>query len=79
MVAIGKGLWIKELTLAVGIYEYRIVVDGEWMSDPSAKETINNPYGGVNSVIRITGKTGCFPMADDSVMTKITAWIPEDY
>ena len=53
MVALGNGRWRKELTLPPGVYEYRIVADDEWMADPLAKETISNPFGGVNSVLRV--------------------------
>ena len=53
MVSMGDGRWIKELTLPPGVHEYRIVVDGEWMPDPLASETTPNPFGGVNSVLRV--------------------------
>jgi len=35
------------------VYEYRILVDGEWMSDPHAVETVPNPFGGLNSILRV--------------------------
>ena len=47
------GVWSLGLTLAPGKYEYRFVVDGEWISDPAASETAPNPFGGVNSVILV--------------------------
>jgi len=53
MVSLGGGSWMKELTLPPGVYEYRFVVDSEWMPDPQAAETTPNPFGGVNSVIRV--------------------------
>jgi 1,4-alpha-glucan branching enzyme len=53
MVPIGDGRWMKELTLPPGVYEYRIVADGQWMPDPLALETTPNPFGGMNSVLRI--------------------------
>ncbi len=53
MVALGNGCWRKELTLPPGVSEYRIVADGEWITDPQAKETSPNPFGGVNSVLRV--------------------------
>jgi len=53
MVNLGNGRWAKELTLPPGAYEYRIVVDGEWIADPQAKETAPNPFGGVNSVLKV--------------------------
>jgi hypothetical protein len=51
MVSLGDGKWRKELTLPPGRYEYRFVVDGQWMDDPTAKETVPNPFGGFNAVL----------------------------
>ena len=53
MVSVVEGRWRKELVLAPGVYEYRLVVDGEWIPDPSGKETTPNPYGGLNSVLKV--------------------------
>lgn len=53
MVAVEDGRWVKELILLPGTYEYLFLVDGQWMPDPSAKETVPNPYGGVNSVVTV--------------------------
>jgi hypothetical protein len=39
--------------LAPGTYEYCLVVDGQWMPDPLAKETVPNPFGGRNSVLKV--------------------------
>jgi 1,4-alpha-glucan branching enzyme len=52
----GGGLWVKETALIPGKYEYCFVVDGEWIPDPLAKETVANPFGGKNSVITVSGK-----------------------
>jgi 1,4-alpha-glucan branching enzyme len=49
----GVGNWWKETALAPGTYEYCLVVDGQWMPDPLAKETVANPFGGRNSVLRV--------------------------
>lgn len=53
MIAMGNGRWVKELTLPPGFYEYRLVVDGEWMANPNAPESVANPFNGVNSVLRV--------------------------
>lgn len=53
MVAVGGGRWVKDLALPPGTYEYLLVVDGRWLADPLAKETVPNPFGGVNSVVRV--------------------------
>jgi 1,4-alpha-glucan branching enzyme len=49
----GTGRWWKETALAPGTYEYCLVVDGQWMPDPLAKETVPNPFGGRNSVLTV--------------------------
>jgi 1,4-alpha-glucan branching enzyme len=49
----GKGHWVKETTLLPGTYEYCFVVDGQWMPDPLAEETVANPFGGRNSVLHV--------------------------
>jgi 1,4-alpha-glucan branching enzyme len=56
MVAVGDGRWVKDLVLPLGQYEYRIVADGEWMADPLARETNPNPFGGLNSVLKVGGR-----------------------
>lgn len=53
MIALGEGRWRKDLTLPPGRYEYRLVMDGQWADDPAAKETVPNPFGGVNAVVTI--------------------------
>lgn len=47
----GNGRWAKELVLSPGRYEYRFVVDGQWIDDPRANEFIANPHGGRNAVL----------------------------
>jgi 1,4-alpha-glucan branching enzyme len=45
------GSWTAKVALPPGRHEYRFVVDGQWFSDPNAKESASNPHGGDNSVI----------------------------
>jgi 1,4-alpha-glucan branching enzyme len=56
MVAVGDGRWVKDLTLPPGRYEYLIVADGEWKADPLASEANPNPFGGLNSVLKVQSK-----------------------
>jgi 1,4-alpha-glucan branching enzyme len=49
------GHWWKETALPPGTYEYCFVVDGRWIPDPQAKETVPNPFGGTNSVLKVAG------------------------
>jgi 1,4-alpha-glucan branching enzyme len=60
---LGGGRWMKETVLPPGTYEYRLVVDGQWMPDPLAKETVPNPFGGRNSVLRVASELEASPRA----------------
>lgn len=51
MIRLDDGQWAKELALAPGRYEYRFVVDGQWVDDPAATEFIPNPFGTANAVL----------------------------
>jgi 1,4-alpha-glucan branching enzyme len=57
MRAIGAGRWAKDLSLPPGTYEYRLIVDGEWISDPSAARTRANPFGSANSILLVPDLT----------------------
>jgi 1,4-alpha-glucan branching enzyme len=56
MIALGAGRWAKELALPPGRYEYRLVVDGEWITDPASPEQAPNPHGSCNSVLVVGTK-----------------------
>lgn len=45
-----SGDWKATVWLAPGRYEYRFIVDGQWVSDPKAKESTPNGFGSTNSV-----------------------------
>jgi 1,4-alpha-glucan branching enzyme len=49
----GAGNWWKETVLAPGTYEYCLIVDGHWQTDPLAAESVPNPFGGRNSVLHV--------------------------
>ena len=53
LVSVGDGHWVGNLTIDPGRYEYLFVVDGQWLPDPNAKETVQNPFGGRNSVLTV--------------------------
>lgn len=57
MIRLSDGKWTKELLLAPGRYEYRFVVDGEWVDDPAAAELIPNPFGSANAVLEVRPAT----------------------
>jgi len=50
--------WEKRLTLAPGRYEYKFLVDGEWLSDPCGPQEVVNAFGSVNSVAEVQRKGG---------------------
>jgi hypothetical protein len=50
----GNGRWAGDLAVKAGRYEYLFVVDGQWLPDPNAKESVQNPFGGKNSVLVVS-------------------------
>ena len=56
--------WWKETALAPGTYEYCLVVDGKWMPDPAAKETVTNPFGGKNSILTVASSPSAAHLSD---------------
>jgi len=70
----GGGRWWKETALVPGTYEYCLVVDGQWMPDPQARETVPNPFGGRNSVLKVAGlPEASFPAAADKAVSQRTS------
>ena len=60
----GAGHWWQEASLAPGTYEYCLVVDGQWMPDPQARETVANPFGGRNSLLHVASSPAAAHLAD---------------
>lgn len=48
-----KGRFAATMALPPGVYEYRFIVDGEWMSDPDHSDWTPNPCGSFNSVAQV--------------------------
>jgi 1,4-alpha-glucan branching enzyme len=48
------GTWQARVSLEKGTYRYRLVVDGKWQHDPWNSSTEPNPYGELNSVLKVT-------------------------
>lgn len=48
-----KGLWSATLDLAPGRYQYKFVVDGQWIPDPRARDQVWNCHGTLNSLIEV--------------------------
>ena len=49
----GDGTWSTHLSLDPGIYQYKFLVDGEWVEDKSNASKVENSFGGINSIIEI--------------------------
>jgi 1,4-alpha-glucan branching enzyme len=45
--------WKKNVWLRRGSYQYKYLLDGVWITDPTNLETVENPYGNQNSLIKI--------------------------
>lgn len=50
----GDGRWVGDLAIKPGRHEYLFVVDGQWIPDPNAKESVQNPFGGRNSILSVS-------------------------
>jgi len=50
-----SGHWEATVELVAGRYEYKFVVDGQWIPDPLAREQVWNYHGTLNSVIEVPG------------------------
>jgi 1,4-alpha-glucan branching enzyme len=60
----GVGHWWKDTALEPGAYEYCFVVDGNWIPDPLVRETVPNPFGGRNSLLRVANSPEAAHRAD---------------
>jgi len=64
MVQQADGTWKLDKKLAPGRYAYKFVIDGgTWMEDPSASESVDDGYGGKNSVIVVAAGGAPSPSA----------------
>jgi len=45
-----KGVWSISVPVSPGTYEYKFVVDSEWLEDPLSADRVPSPFGGFNSV-----------------------------
>ena len=47
------GHWDATVGLPPGSYQYKFLVDEEWLPDPAAQKSVPNPYGSLNSVVEV--------------------------
>ena len=45
------GRWQTAIPLKPGRYQYKFTVDGKWVTDPAARETVADGHGSMNAVI----------------------------
>lgn len=68
-----EGGWEMWLTLKPGTYEYKFIVDGEWMHDPANPEKKLNEHHTFNSILRVTTpvrfELAGFPDAREVILT----------
>jgi AMP-activated protein kinase-like protein len=47
------GHWEANVPLSPGTYQYKFLVDGDWLNDPAAQKNVRNDYGSLNSMIEV--------------------------
>jgi 1,4-alpha-glucan branching enzyme len=47
------GRWETTVALAPGHYQYKFIVDGEWIADPASEKNVPNEHGSLNSVVEV--------------------------
>lgn len=47
------GTFRAKVNLKPGEYQYKFIADGNWVPDPEADSQIVNPFGTVNSLVRV--------------------------
>ncbi len=47
------GEWVCRVDLDPGVYQYKFVVDGNWLLDPSNPETAEDEAGNVNNLLEV--------------------------
>ena len=48
-----SGVWKKMVMLPPGKYEYKFLVDGQWILDPNNDQKCSNCFGSFNNVLDI--------------------------
>lgn len=47
----GDGAWTGSYDFAPGMHQYKYIVDGSWIPDPTNPDQVDDGFGGKNSVI----------------------------
>jgi glycosidase len=54
--------WVCPVALGAGQYDYKYVVDGQWMPDPGNDSRRPDGHGGFNSLLSVEGSGGTAPL-----------------
>lgn len=49
----GRPMWQKIKRLKPGAYQYKYLIDNQWVADPGNHNTVDDLFGGINSIIRV--------------------------
>jgi 1,4-alpha-glucan branching enzyme len=49
-----QDIWEKSLILPPGKYEYKFLVDGDWVTDPQNTDICRNKFGTLNNILNVT-------------------------
>ncbi len=51
----GKGSvsYSRNFFLSPGTHQYKFIINGEWLLDPTCPESVQNDYGSLNSVLKV--------------------------
>ncbi|PKN56410.1 MAG: hypothetical protein CVU56_16370 [Deltaproteobacteria bacterium HGW-Deltaproteobacteria-14] len=62
----GDGVFTAILVLEPGSYQYKFIVDGSWIADPGNPNTVDDGFGGHNSVLDVP-ECGAVSLADHTI------------
>ena len=49
----GSGKWVKPVLLPAGQFEYKFLVDNQWVEDPRNERTCTNCFGTRNNIVNV--------------------------
>lgn len=52
----GQNKWVASVVLPEGQYEYKFLVDGQWVEDPLNEQVCRNCFGTHNNVFNVSRK-----------------------
>jgi hypothetical protein len=47
------GVYRCQLRLVPGVYQYKFLVDGQWLLDPTNNDFVPNEFGSLNSMLKV--------------------------